>query len=177
MHWHRTGHNIQVVNDNLFGYRTFIKGVPQRKPETEQEKTNRENRQHCECIALELEMYAAGEMYACPECGEHHYLPDHTGDKFKCPACGTVADFDEYEQLSLWDHLRDVLDIEYRIAADRTTLNSVRLLVACGGPNIYIDTASRSVELYWWTDRANFPIHPDVCEDIDAMFWEVWTCS
>ena len=37
--------------------------------ETSQEKTDRENREHCKRIAEELEEYAEGLVYTCPECG------------------------------------------------------------------------------------------------------------
>lgn len=144
-------------------------------PETSREKTDRENRNHCECIALEMESYAAGEVCRCSECGETIYLPDGVGDRYRCPRCGNVADVDEYEQLSLWDYLSDVFDVEYRIDG-RGEYRSVRLMVACGGPNIYIDTASKQVELYWWSDRASYPISYEVCDEIDAINEEMWRC-
>ena len=35
-----------------------------------QEQTNKENRDHCKRIAETLELYANGDAYKCPECGE-----------------------------------------------------------------------------------------------------------
>jgi predicted RNA-binding Zn-ribbon protein involved in translation (DUF1610 family) len=145
-------------------------------PETAAEKTKRENENHCECIALELEGYAAGEYYACPDCGEAIYLTDEVGDKYKCPSCGSVNDTDDFEQLGLLDYLRDVYDVEYRIGGDREYRN-VRLMVACGGPNIYIDTHAQKVQLYWSTDYAEYHLIRSVCDEIDALWEELFICS
>ena len=144
-------------------------------PETSREKTDRENRNHCECIALEMECYAAGEFCRCSECGETVYFPDGVGDKYKCPHCGNVADIDEYEQLGLWDYLQDVYDIEYSIGGDRE-LRGVRVMVACGGPNIYIDSARRKVELHWWTEYAEYTILREVADAMNEWAEEMWGC-
>jgi hypothetical protein len=134
-----------------------------------------ENREHCRRIAESVEAYANGNIYRCPECDEIIELPDDVGDKYRCPDCETVHDIDDLEQLGLWDYFDDALDIEYRIGSDRR-LRSVQIMVACGGPNIYIDTASRQVELYWWGDRASYPIDRDVCGEIDTWAEELYQC-
>lgn len=135
-----------------------------------------DNRKHCQNIAENLEEYYNGDVRKCPNCGEEHTREwDYVGDVFKCPECEEVTNTDEWGQLSLWDCLNDVYDIEYRIGSDKE-LRSVQLMVACGGPNIYIDTASKQVELYWWGDRANYPIDSDVCDEIDSIFEEYYKC-
>lgn len=144
-------------------------------PETRAEQSNRENREHCKHIAEELDAYTGGQVYRCPECGEEIRLPENVGDKFKCYHCGEVSDVDDLEQLSIWDYLNDVFDIEYRIGSDKE-LRSVQIMVACGGPNIYIDTATKNVELYWWTERASYPISYDAAEDINAWAEELYQC-
>ena len=145
--------------------------------ETRQEKTDRENRAHCRRIAEELEAYADGLVYRCPECDEEIRLPEDVGDKYRCPSCGTVSDVDGLEQLSIYDYLEDVLDIEYRInSSDRNTVSSVCVMVTCGGPNIYIDTDSRAVELYWWGDRASYPILSDAADALNEWAQELWSC-
>lgn len=135
-----------------------------------------ENREHCRQIAKDVEDYANGNVYRCPDCGEIITLPDDVGDKYRCPDCETVHDVNDLEQQSLYDYFTDMLDIEYRIGSDRTTLKSVEICVAWGGPNIYIDTASRQVELYWWGNRASYPIDSDVCNEIDAWAEELYQC-
>jgi predicted RNA-binding Zn-ribbon protein involved in translation (DUF1610 family) len=136
----------------------------------------RDNREYCKSIANDLEAYANGKVYRCPECNEIIEVPNNwSGEKYKCQDCGTVSTEYDLEPLSLWDYFDDVYDIEYRIGSDKQ-LRSVQVMVACGGPNIYIDTASKAVELYWWGEHASYPISPDVCEEIDNYFEEIYNC-
>lgn len=142
-------------------------------------KTDCENRAHCQRIAKEIESYAAGNVYRCPECGEtiqwqnkQYNIDDST---YTCPCCNSEFDESDLEALSLYDYFEDVLDIEYRVGSNKE-LRSVSLMVACGGPNIYIDTEKKAVLLYWWTDRAEYPLSYDVCDEIDAWAEELWNC-
>lgn len=135
-----------------------------------------ENREHCKRIADDLSDYANKLVYRCPECNEIITVPsDWTGDEYLCPDCGNRHSENEMEMLSMYDYFEDVLDIEYRIGSDKQ-LRSVQIMVTCGGPNIYIDTASKQVELYWWGDRASYPIENDVCDEIDDFFEEIYQC-
>lgn len=141
-----------------------------------QEQTNEYNRNHCKSIAEDLESYYNGNCRCCPECGEIIDRDwDDVGDKFCCPSCHSVTDIEDWDQQSLWDYFSDCLDIEYRVGSDNE-LRSVCIMVACGGPNIYIDTQSKRVELYWWGDRAWYPIDSGVCDEIDALFEELRQC-
>ena len=56
------------------------------------------------------------------------------------------ADFD------IGEFFEGVLDVNWVLNSDRT-FKSARLLVAFGGPNIWIDTGSQTVEGYWWSDE------------------------
>lgn len=132
-----------------------------------------ENRSHCKHIAKEAEAYADGAVHRCPDCGEEIRFPDNVGDKYRCPHCHNVADVDEYEQLSIWDYMSDILDIEYRCGSDRG-YRSCKIMVACGGPNIYIDTASAMVKLYWWTEYAEYPLSYEARDAIDEWAEEYW---
>ena len=146
-----------------------------------------DNKKWCENIAKNLEAYHNGEVYRCPECGEEFSLyedgnyesADTAADgieKATCPSCGYVSeDSNDFDQLSLYDYFDDCYDIEYRVGSDKQ-LRSVCIMVACGGPNIYIDTGSKRVELYWWGDRAYYPIKSDVCDEIDSVFEEIFNC-
>lgn len=146
-----------------------------------------DNRRMCENIAKDLEAYANGELYRCPECGEifdlyadgEYQSADTAEDgieKATCPNCGYVSEgTNDFEPMSLYDYFEDMLDIEYRMGSDRR-LRSVQIMVVCGGPNIYIDTATHQVELYWWGDRASYPIDPDVCGAIDEWAEELYDC-
>lgn len=147
--------------------------------EVEPENENDDNREHCERIAKELDEYINGEVYRCPECGEHCAVNVETNENgdtvYEC-ACGCVSEY-EPEPLGVYDWAEDVLDIEYRVTGRHADdLRSVRILVAYGGPNIYVDTATRSVELYWWGDRASYPISHAAAAALDEWAAEYWAC-
>jgi len=68
------------------------------------------------------------------------------------------ADFDrndDGDECSAFDYLQDALDIEYIVASDRKTLLGARVLVAFGGPNIWVNTRTNTVEGHWWGDSAS----------------------
>ncbi len=143
-----------------------------------QEQTDMENRNHCKHIAEEIEAYAEGRIYKCPHCGEEFDIneAEETENGHICPSCKEEIEEGDAEQMSLYDYFDDIYDIEYRISGSGD-FRSVCIMVACGGPNIYIDTGTKQVELYWWGDRANFPIHYDTVDEIDSYFEEMYQCT
>lgn len=62
---------------------------------------------------------------------------------------------DTGEYLTAFDYLQEALDIEYIVASDRKTLLGARVLVAFGGPNIWVNTRTNTVEGYWWGESAS----------------------
>ena len=60
-------------------------------------------------------------------------------------------DIENEGEFSAYDYLSDVLDINWILNNDRT-YKGARVLVAFGGPNIWIDTNLGQVEGYWWGD-------------------------
>lgn len=138
-----------------------------------QEQTDAENREHCKRIAKDVHDYAVGRCYRCPECEETISLPDDVGDKYRCPDCGTVHEADDLEQLSIWDWSDNILDWRYIVEKDKS-YRSVEIMVAFGGPNIWVSTESQSVELYWWGDRASYPLSSEAVEAIDEWAQEMW---
>lgn len=178
MKWHRAGDMVQVNTFYNEPHKTGLANVvhiPGADPVKKERNAAEENRNHCKHIALEIEAYADGNVYRCPECGEEIKMPDDVGDKYRCPHCHTAADVDDYEQLSVWDFLNDVFDIEYRCSSNKE-YRSVRIMVACGGPNIYIDTSDAMVKLYWWNERAEYPLSYDARDAIDEWAEEYWNC-
>lgn len=135
-----------------------------------------ENEKYCESIAYEIENIVGGYTRRCPECGAMVTREwDDVGDKFRCPECKEVSDTDEWDQKSLWGYFDDALDIEYRVGGRGPDgYRSVVIMVACGGPNIYVDTGSGLVELYWWSERANWPLSRDAVDMIDEWASECW---
>ena len=170
MQWHRAGGDIAVydVENGQRRFRICIDGAPKKERSAAEE-----NRSHCKHIAQTVEAYANGEYFRCPECGEEYHTPENLGDKFKCPHCGEVIEFNDLEFLGIWDYMSDILDIDYVVSRDRE-YRSCKILVAWGGPNIYIETASAMVKLYWWTEYAEYPLSYEARDAIDEWAEEYW---
>jgi hypothetical protein len=64
-------------------------------------------------------------------------------------------DIDSEGEYSAFDYLAGALDIEYIVASDRKTFLGARVLVAFGGPNIWVNTRTNTVEGHWWGDSAS----------------------
>lgn len=56
-------------------------------------------------------------------------------------------------------------------------LVGVRIMVACGGPNIYIDSYNEEVVGYWGSDEERYPIRHSVADEITAAFEEIAECD
>ena len=119
-----------------------------------------ENREYSKRIAQELEAYYNGHMYQTED-GEIIYSNE---------------DRDDLDQLYLGDYMAtEVLDFE--IAIDGCwEYRSCKLYVTLGGPNVWIDTAEKAVKLAWGTDREEYPIDWDVCDEIDQYWAETYEC-
>jgi hypothetical protein len=76
--------------------------------------------------------------------------------------------------VSAYDYLQDVLDIEYIIGSDKRYLGA-RVLVAFGGPNIWINTRTKQVEGYWWGDSAIVSYNHDEM-DLDSALEDFYNC-
>lgn len=149
--------------------------------ENRKQKENDENRDTCKRIAEELEAYAGDDCVKCPECGCIHYKSDfeerenEDGEMvYICPDCGKeVEDPDDLETLSIYDYFEDnePYNIEYRIDSNKE-LRSVEIMIACGGPNIYIDTAKNAICLHWWGSSAEYPIDDSTAATIEEYFNE-----
>lgn len=135
--------------------------------------TQYENNRHCERIAENLSDYVSGRVYRCPECG-HEFTAPEDCEVYRCPNCENIADLAGYEQLSIYDYLEDCLDIEYRCSS-RREYRSVQIMVACGGPNIYLDTATGKVEMYWYSDRADAPLSRECINALDEWAEEYFS--
>lgn len=127
---------------------------------------NVENYEHCKHIADELEQIVNNNMYKYDD-------EIYTENEIDCNA---DIDIDDCEPYGLYDYFSDCFDIKYTIGSDKETLYGVQILVACGGPNIYIDTNDGKVKLYWWTDYAEYELSPEVTESINELFEELYFC-
>ena len=78
------------------------------------------------------------------------------------------------EYLTAFDYLQDALDIEYIVNSKGEYLGA-RVLVACGGPNIWINTRTKQVEGHWWENSCIMSYDRDEW-DLDSALEELWTC-
>ena len=79
------------------------------------------------------------------------------------------------EPASLYDYFNDYLDIDYIVDREKK-YKAARILVAWGGPTIYIDTCDRQVQLYWWSEHAEADIPMNICDEIDEIFRDFYEC-
>ncbi|MEW8119790.1 MAG: hypothetical protein AB2792_21725 [Candidatus Thiodiazotropha sp.] len=129
-------------------------------PSTSQKTdTQRQLEEHVQSIARELD-----EGIKITSEGEYSYLIE-------------AGEYDEGDHMSAYDYLSDVLDIEYIVSANKA-YKSARLLVAFGGPNIWINLQTGKVEGYWWGDyaEAHFSRSGQLVEDIDQDLEELFGC-
>jgi hypothetical protein len=116
---------------------------------------------HVDKIASDITCGLAHEC--CPECGGD--IDGNTQDCKECEHyCGDV--------MSGYDYLSDALDIQYIVNGDKEYI-AARILVAFGGPNIWINTQTKTVEGFWWGESAFATYRADTM-DIDGTCEELW---
>lgn len=77
------------------------------------------------------------------------------------------------EAMSAFDYLQDALDIEYIVSSKKEYLGA-RVLVAFGGPNIWVNTRTNKVEGYWWGDSASASFTDSI--GLDDALSELFNC-
>jgi hypothetical protein len=77
------------------------------------------------------------------------------------------------EQMSAFDYLQDALDIEYIVNGKGEYLGA-RVLVAFGGPNIWVNTRTNTVEGHWWSDSCTASFTDNI--GLDDALEELWNC-
>ena len=133
---------------------------------------NHENREHCKRIADNIDDYANGRVVKCPECGELITVDDDI-THYRCPGCGYTDDIRDYDAQTIYDYFNDCLDTEYRCDGHKE-YRSVQVMVAWGGPNIYIDTGSCNVKLYWGGEQETWPLSSEAIAAVDEWAEEYW---
>ena len=79
-----------------------------------------------------------------------------------------------YDRLARY--FEDVLDVEFRIDT-QLHYKSAFITLACGGPGIYLDTASGEVRGYWgFSDVETAYVSPYYKNAIDEYFEEQYNC-
>lgn len=82
-------------------------------------------------------------------------------------------DVENEGEFSAFDYLEDVLDIEYVVNGKGEYLGA-RVLVAFGGPNIWVNTRTNTVEGAWWESRANASFTDNL--GLNDALEELWNC-
>lgn len=71
------------------------------------------------------------------------------------------------------EYLEDSLEIEYYVGSDKQ-YRGARVLVAFGGPNIWIDTKFKRVEGHWWGDSYSATFTDEM--GLDDTLSELFNC-
>lgn len=146
---------------------------------------NDKNYERCKAIAEGLEKVASGDYFMY----DGELYPIDTEDFPEVKGCRYDEENDMYimpdgEELfagdvypvDILEWLGDnVYDIEYTIGSDKE-YRSARIMIACGGPNIYLNTRTEDVELYWWSEHASYPMSRSVIDMIDSTYEEMFAC-
>ena len=82
-------------------------------------------------------------------------------------------DIENEGEFSAFDYLEDALDIEYIVNSKGEYLGA-RVLVAFGGPNIWVNTRTKTVEGHWWGDSAYTSFTDGI--GLDDALGELWAC-
>lgn len=80
---------------------------------------------------------------------------------------------DDNEPMSAYDYLTDSLDINWILNNDRT-YRGARVLVAFGGPNIFVDTERGIVEGFWWGEYAKASFDDNI--GLDDALNDLYNC-
>ena len=112
-------------------------------------------------IAEALDAYAEGRAYT-----------DGDGDEAILTDLGEDAP-EDWEQRWIGDYFDDIYNLRH-IVDDELDYRSVRVMVACGGPNVWVDTDSMAVELYWCSDHVSYALLSSTVTEIDDYFREVY---
>ena len=110
----------------------------------------------CKGIAEELESYEYGQLV---------YIENEGGFVDK-------TEENEEEDDGLYGWLNNVMDIRVTTSLDGKDLYGARICVACGGPNIYVNTEDCIVEGYWGTEHVSVGISGSVCETLNDILDE-----
>ena len=148
------------------------------------------NLEHVQNIVKDMEKYASGDYFIYN--GE--LFPIDERDFSEIPGCtiqqenvlnevhmfyimpdGEAIFEGDIEVADIGDYFDDFYDIDYVIGGDKK-YKACRVLVAFGGPNIYIDTWLQHVLLSWWSKHAEAYIPDDLCEQIDEFFETIYNC-
>jgi hypothetical protein len=101
-------------------------------------------------------------------------IKDHVLSIINTLETGFGDDVNEDGQpFSAFDYLQDALDIEWVVNSKKEYLGA-RILVAFGGPNIWVDTRRGIVEGAWWGDSYSRTFKDNI--GLDDALQELHAC-
>ena len=154
----------------------FTRYKQQKKQGEIKMKTNEHN-EHCKNIVDTMLKYYNGDMYhyngedIC--ISDFETMENDNGEYITIE--NSIVYLEDLEPLSLWDFFNDIYNINY-IVDDKKEFVAVRIMIACGGPNIYINTLDKQVELFWWTESGKAYIPYELNDEINAIWEEYYNC-
>ena len=80
---------------------------------------------------------------------------------------------EDSEQAGFGDYFSETYNEHFIVNRDGE-LQGVRVMVACGGPNVWVDTYSQEVVSYWGSDTERYPLLSSTAEAIDDWAREVF---
>ena len=148
------------------------------------------NLNHVQAIVADMKKYASGDYFMY----DGDLYPIDTDEFCKKDGC-TIRQENVFDEIHMFyvmpdgekifegdieiatisDYFSDFYDVDFVVGSDKK-YKACRVLVAFGGPNIYIDTWKKQVQLYWWSDTATADIPEELCEQIDEFFEEIYNC-
>ena len=78
-----------------------------------------------------------------------------------------------WEEATGIDYLSDALDVQYIVNSDRT-YRAARVCVTLGGPNAWVDTLAREIQVSWGWDYATRALPARFCRGLDDSLAELW---
>lgn len=84
---------------------------------------------------------------------------------------------EDCERASIYDYFEhhDIFNIRYYLDGYKD-LEAVRVMIACGGPNVFINTDTEQIEVRWWTEKADYLLSREASEEIFEYFNELFNC-
>ena len=140
------------------------------------------NKKMVQAIVEDMKKYASGEYFIY----DGELFPVDKDEFCKREGClyregvytmpdgKEIADTD-LEVATIGDYFSDFYDVDYIVDSNKK-YKACRVLVAFGGPNIYIDTWNQEVQLEWWGEHAETYIPDDLCGAIDEFFKTLYEC-
>ena len=88
--------------------------------------------------------------------------------------CKHIADDITKGEVDAHEWTKDVYDIEW-ITSNDHKYKGARLLVAFGGPNIWVNMNTHEIEGYWWGDHCKVPFVDNL--QLDEYLEELHACA